>query len=164
MENATNALIMAAGVLIGVMILSLAVYLFTTFGVQAQKANDRHAQQEVARYNAQYNMYVGREDLTIYDVISIVNLAHQNNVHYEGYSQKASKYEVRVLVGGNDWTDLSEAEKQKKIEEQSKVFAQGEPPDPLDVGEFKITYTMQEPTYHLDGGRIRQIRFTKNRW
>ena len=32
MENASKALLMAAGVLIGVLILSLAVYLFENFG------------------------------------------------------------------------------------------------------------------------------------
>lgn len=32
MENASRALIMAAGVLVGVLLLSLAVYLFTIFG------------------------------------------------------------------------------------------------------------------------------------
>ena len=32
MENASKALIMAAGVLIGILILSLAVYLFVSFG------------------------------------------------------------------------------------------------------------------------------------
>ena len=32
MENASKALIMAAGVLLGVMIISFAVYLFSTFG------------------------------------------------------------------------------------------------------------------------------------
>ena len=33
MENASKALLMAAGVLIGVMILSIAVYLFYTFHI-----------------------------------------------------------------------------------------------------------------------------------
>ena len=41
MENASKALLMAGGVLIGILILSLAVYLFITFGAESKEI---HAQ------------------------------------------------------------------------------------------------------------------------
>ena len=37
MENASKALLMAAGTLIGMLIISLAVYLFTSFGSRADQ-------------------------------------------------------------------------------------------------------------------------------
>ena len=39
MENASKALIMAGGVLIGVLIISLAVYLFVSFGQTSAEIN-----------------------------------------------------------------------------------------------------------------------------
>ena len=41
MENASKALIMAASVLIGIMILSLAVYLFATFGASSAQMHEQ---------------------------------------------------------------------------------------------------------------------------
>ena len=41
MENASNALIIAGGVLIGVLILSLAVYLFADFGSTSAEINKK---------------------------------------------------------------------------------------------------------------------------
>lgn len=48
MENASKALIMAAGILIGVAILSLAVYLFVSFGSASAKI---HEQNDANRIN-----------------------------------------------------------------------------------------------------------------
>ena len=41
MENASKALIMAGGILIAIMVASLFVYLFTTYGSQAKDMYDR---------------------------------------------------------------------------------------------------------------------------
>ena len=54
MENATKALIIAAEVLIGVMILSLAVYLFVTFGQTAKEVDERNAETQLLQFNEQY--------------------------------------------------------------------------------------------------------------
>ena len=39
MENASKALLMAGGVLIGLLIIALAVYLFTSFGTTSAEVN-----------------------------------------------------------------------------------------------------------------------------
>ena len=83
MENATKALLMAAGVLIGLAILSLAVYLFTTFGVASAEMHGQIEQDRINQFNAQFTSYQQRNDLTIYDVITVVNLAKNNNEYYE---------------------------------------------------------------------------------
>ena len=75
MENASKALIMAAGVLIGIMILSLAVYLFATFGATSAELHGQVETSRITQFNTQFTSYEGRSDITIYDVISVVNLA-----------------------------------------------------------------------------------------
>lgn len=83
MENASKALIMAAGVLIGILILSLAVYLFTTFGATSAELHKQNDDNRINQFNAQFTSYVGKQGITIYDVITVANLATDNNEYYE---------------------------------------------------------------------------------
>lgn len=83
MENASKALLMAAGVLIGVLILSLAVYLFATFGATSSELHRQNDANRVNEFNTQFTSYEGKQDITIYDVITVANLATENNIYYE---------------------------------------------------------------------------------
>lgn len=83
MENASKALIMAAGVLIGILILSLAVYLFLSFGSTSAELHKQKEEQQLNQFNAQFTSYVGKEGITIYDVVSVANLATESNIYYE---------------------------------------------------------------------------------
>ena len=78
MENASKALIMAATILIGVAILSLGVYLFTYFGNYAKGVEDENRANQIAQFNSQFLSYQGK-DLTIYDVITLANMAKDYN-------------------------------------------------------------------------------------
>ena len=68
MENAVKALYMAAGVLIGIMILSLAVVLFSSLQGYMEETNKQIMFNEVTRFNAKYTKYVDTE-LTIQDIM-----------------------------------------------------------------------------------------------
>ena len=57
MENASKALIMAAGVLIGVLILSLAVYLFFDFASTSSELHEETRLNQVNEFNAQFTSY-----------------------------------------------------------------------------------------------------------
>lgn len=96
MENASKALIMAAGVLIGIMILSLAVYLFATFGATSAEMHGQIEQDRINQFNAQFTSYEGKQDITIYDIITVVNLAKDNNESYLLTSSTDSNYYITV--------------------------------------------------------------------
>lgn len=100
MENASKALIMAAGVLIGIMILSLAVYLFATFGATSAELHGQVETSRITQFNTQFTSYEGRSDITIYDVISVVNLAKNNNENYELTDSTDSNYYIIVSLQG----------------------------------------------------------------
>lgn len=100
MENASKALIMAAGVLIGIMILSLAVYLFATFGATSAELHGQVETSRITQFNTQFTSYEGRSDITIYDVISVVNLAKNNNENYELTDSTDSNYYITVSLQG----------------------------------------------------------------
>ncbi len=83
MENASKALLMAAGVLIGLLVISLAVYLFVSFGTTSADVHKQMEQQQIEQFNSQFTSYDGKEDITIYDVVTVANLATENNRYYE---------------------------------------------------------------------------------
>lgn len=80
MENASKALIMAGGVLIGVLILSLAAYLFINFGEQSRKVQEQIQQNQIIQFNSKFNIYAGKQrTATIYNVISVAKSAIEYN-------------------------------------------------------------------------------------
>ena len=97
MENASKALLMAASVLIGVLILSLAVYLFTSFGSTSAELHKQQDEQRLEQFNTQFSSYEGKDGgITIYDVVTIANLATENNIYYDFHKKN------EATVTGND--------------------------------------------------------------
>lgn len=113
MENASKALLMAAGVLIGVLILTLAVYLFATFGATSAELHKQQATNRLNEFNSQFTSYEEKNEdgLTIYDFITVANLATENNNYYDldyksGPSNtlpaSQSDYYVSVFIEGDN--------------------------------------------------------------
>ena len=98
MENASRALMMAAGVLIGLMILSLAVYLITSFGAASAEAHRTNEQNRINEFNTQFTQYEGRQDITIHDIVTVVNLARSNNETYDLDSQTSDNSNYYITV------------------------------------------------------------------
>ena len=103
MENASKALIMAAGVLLGVMLISFAVYLFSVFGDYSGEVQSQMEVRRVEAFNTQFTKYYGSEQrenpydsnseksydgpilCTTQDVVTIANLAKDSNTSYGVY-------------------------------------------------------------------------------
>lgn len=109
MENAAQALYMAAGVLIGIMILSLGVYLFVNFGQTSKELHEQIYFNQLTEFNAQFTKFEGI-DATIYDVISLANLAAQNNIDYDNDPY----YTVNVLIGTENVSGNTPAAQQRR--------------------------------------------------
>lgn len=158
MENASKALMMAAGVLIGIMILSLGVYVFLTYSQTSKEIHQRIEEQQIEQFNVQYTAYEGREDLTIYDIITVVNNARNNNKYYEDDADKV-KVKVTGVTGvsgitpATDWVDLNDSNLNEVIrQDQSTITA-----DPNSkLPEYKCTEVTLENT-----GRVDSITFEK---
>ena len=83
MENASKALLMAAGVLIGILILTLMVTLFMSARDFSKKYDETKKSEAVQQFNVNFTKYLGQE-LTIHQVVTICNFADLNNVIVEG--------------------------------------------------------------------------------
>ena len=118
MENASKALMMAAGVLIGMMILSLGVYLYYSLGTYITSNQERMDSNELNKFNTQFIKYINCKsdgtqefELTIHDVVTVANLAYENNKKYnltsttEDYDE--STFYVTVNADILELTDTS---------------------------------------------------------
>lgn len=152
MENASKALLMAAGVLIGVLILSLAVFLFINFGEQAEQIHGEITSNQLTQFNAQFNVYEGRRDVTIYQIVTIANLAYENN-----QKETDETYKVKVFLGVEELTkekpDYKELIKNNNneieiVDEYGKTT------------KFRDLFECLSVEYH-DNGRVKQVTFKK---
>lgn len=123
MENASKALIMAAGVLIGVLLLSLAVYLFIDFGAKSAEIHRQIESNQLTQFNAQFNVYEGRKDITIYQIISLVNLAKENNEKHKEDGVFETDYKIQIILDNKDLTSeiINEEKKLQYITENNEV-------------------------------------------
>lgn len=110
MENATKAMLIAAGVLIGVMILSLGAALYSELEAYVESSHERMRFNEVNSFNAQFTKYINYDatgknfDLTIQDVVTAANLAYENNKSYNATDAdrgNESTLYVAVYLNGN---------------------------------------------------------------
>lgn len=109
MENASKALLMASTVLVGVLLLSLGVYLFTIFGDFSADMSKELNQKNIDEFNAQFIKYESYYDFKekawkntcrAQDVVSIANIARENNSKYEYTTADETNgyYYVKVIV------------------------------------------------------------------
>lgn len=166
MENASKALIMAAGVLIGIMILSLAVYLFATFGSTSTELHKQKETDQLNQFNSQFTSYEGKEDITIYDVITVANLATENNKYYEldrlnslPTTNKVADYYIGVLLDNNR-LDYGRNTTNETINKNYNSKINGELEEINGTQKYLKTYTCKVDISSITG-RVYKVTFTK---
>ena len=83
MENATKALLMAAGILITIIILSLAIVVYGRVSSYYQTKQGNLTQEQLAAFNNEYAAY-DRNDVTGFELVSLINKTidfNQNRVY-----------------------------------------------------------------------------------
>ena len=108
MENAVKALLMAAGVLIGVMILSLGVTLYSSLNTYVETSKEEMVSKQVQQFNEQFTKYINCNNfndeteftLTIQDIVTAANTAYENNQSYGLTTYENNNYYVTVKLNG----------------------------------------------------------------
>lgn len=117
MENASKALLIAGGVLIAILLLTLFSYLFTQMASSTSSIYNSMSKHEIDEFNQQFLNYEGKEELTVQDVETLVNLAED--------ARKNKKIEVKIwVVNGyySDSTDWKLAKRMKNEDDAVKKF------------------------------------------
>lgn len=82
MENATKALLMAAGILIAIVVLSLAIFMYGRVSSYYQTKQRNTSQEQIAAFNNEFTVY-NRDDVSGFEMVSLINKAidfNQNEV------------------------------------------------------------------------------------
>lgn len=152
-ENASKALMITAGVLIGVMILSLGVFLYHALNTYTTSTQERMEFNAQSKFNAQFTAYVNNPSIRIQDIITVANLANQNNI--EGGLTIADEGEESHYVTVNAYIE-AEGRTMQNIEQEvvskSTEWLSG------DNG-YLYTCTEVDVKYSKKTGRIYEINF-----
>lgn len=155
LENASKALLMAAEVLIGVLVLSLGVYLFITYSQTSKEIGRRTEEQQVQNFNATYTSYLDRKDLTIYDIRTIVNSAKENNTKY-------TDVDGNIIDGYKIIVKLNNVELQNKDDDYLNNLAEQDRTAIVNGSASLPTYTCTKVLTENENGRVSQVIFIKN--
>lgn len=111
MENAVKALLIAAGVLIGLMIISLGVTLFSSLNQYTDETQRKIEENALQAFNEKFTRYINCEDdssaipefkLTIQDIVTVANIAYENNKNYGLDSAESYNYYVTINMPGKN--------------------------------------------------------------
>ena len=132
MENAVKALYIAAGVLIVVMVLSLAAVLYASLQNYVEESNTQVKYNDINSFNSKYLNYINysngvkQSDLTIQDVVTVANMAYENNqaneIDSNQWNASSNSLYVQVILNGtridqtinDNIADLLESNKDKQ--------------------------------------------------
>lgn len=109
MENASKALIIAGEVLIALIVISIGVYIFTTYQEGTEPYMQAMNDNEIQAFNSKFLACIDNSECTIQDVITMINLA----LDTEGTSTpvminfKGTNYGCTKEVISNKGTDLN---------------------------------------------------------
>ena len=150
MENASKSLIMAAGILIGLLVISLAVYLFADFGATSAKINQQVEEQRIVQFNSQFTSYLNKE-LTIYEIITILGYAQENNEYYKETLDEQIAVILKTSRGTQNITELNGEEKKELIQLEQTYITNGQLP--------KYHLTEENIKYNSNTGKVNKITF-----
>ena len=106
MENASKALLMAAGVLIGVMLITTFVYLFVNASGFSEEYYEQQLALEQQKEYIKFEQYNGRTDLTAQDVFTIINLVKEEKLGKSKNIQVIYKNTNKNITNENEEIDV----------------------------------------------------------
>ena len=146
MENATKALLIAGTVLVAIILISIAVYLYTLFSNQSKQYTEIMSSTELQKFNSNFDVYVGRNDITAQEIVSVVNLAKE-------YDYQIEIYLSTTKLSFNKENSRDELKSQEEFikAKQDKLFS------------CTLNVTEENPNPEYDeNGKMIKLKFTEN--
>ena len=143
MENAAKALLISAGVLIAILVMSLFSYIVTQMSEDTASIAEIAQKSKISKFNQQFLNFDDKHNLTIQDVATIVNLALDNNE-----SKKRPIY-ITVKVNNETWTDTYKNKSDKILEENVQNI--------IDQVTYSCTVNIDTSTLY-----VKEVIITKN--
>lgn len=161
MENASKALIMAGGILVGVIIITIGVYVFATFGATSEEIQTEIEQRALAEFNTNFTKYLGNNKCTIHDIVSLANFAKKYNQDLD-YSEADSKnqYYVNVIIKSKG--DLTLKTQQELTNLLDKFSTRGDTDSETGESKTVIQYYTCDTIRYDDNNKVNYIEFKRN--
>lgn len=105
MDNAAKALLIAGGILLAIIILSLMVYMFSSLNAIGTAQDELKNAEHLAKWNAEWEAY-NKRLLYGAEVYTVLNKAEQNNADFD--NNKKDTVEVIVLENGKVKAEITE--------------------------------------------------------
>lgn len=129
----------AGGILIGVLIISLGVYLFNNSSILSSSYSDKLSQDELNQLNNKFLIYA--KDLTPQEMVSIINLISENNKKNINIPEN----QIEVIID-NKIIDTNTVSQDWKMVIMEQAGVNNEP-----------KYKFVSVNYHKQNGRIKQM-------
>lgn len=144
MENAAKALIIAGGVLITIIIITIGIYLIGSFGRTTSGYVEQLDATALRQYNTEFEVFIGREDIAAQEIITIINKVQQN------------EQDVNVIIDNQqDCITWDEQHKNDFLQNNIVITNQD--------GSIQNLYSCESVSYDSETGRVNEIKFKKNR-
>lgn len=104
MENASKALLIAAGIMIGLIVITMVIYAHGQISSYYASKEQTIASEQLAEFNKQFIGY-NRDDVRGSNIISLVNKIIDYNVEDMNYSNE-QKIEISIIIPNNDKAKL----------------------------------------------------------
>ena len=85
MDNAVKALLIAGTVLIAIVMVSIGVYLYSLYSHQSKEYSATISAVELDKFNSNFDVYIGRNNIKPQEIVTIVNLAKEYGGQVEIY-------------------------------------------------------------------------------
>jgi len=79
MENASKALLIAGAALLAMMILGTGIMLYNSYSNTAKQYTNKISINEITKFNSNFEIFEGREDITAQDIVSLINMVDEYN-------------------------------------------------------------------------------------
>lgn len=153
MENAAKALLMAAGILFAILILTVGVYLRGNFSKTADSYNSQLESVELQKYNSYFEIYADEErrtNITAQEIVSLISVTQQMN------------QQTQIIIEGiGDVSGYDEGEKNELLEDKIlKYTANNTIPEGYNI---QNTYSYVNNSIEYDEfGKVIKIKFKEN--
>ena len=99
MENASKALLIAGGMILALLILSVFAYISAKTAGTTSRIYENLGESDITEFNQKFLNFQEKEKLTMQDVVSVAYLAKNNN------EKGKMPTEVHVFVVGDGWNE-----------------------------------------------------------
>lgn len=156
MENGVQALLIAGGILIVILILSVGLKIYITHSNTAEAVTERWDSVEINKYNSNFIAYEGRKGVTAQEIVTLASLSQQRGGEIAVFVQT----KTGTIKGKNNLTEW-DSKKLTQFLNDHILTTVGDSTGTSLTNKNTFSY-IEDSIKYDDIGRICEISFTED--